>query len=72
MEEDKVKDTSSAMSVFCTSSPMPVKMISILKKKKPSGIQLGEKYQTELPALLSQEVSWISLVCRNTHQDEII
>ena len=57
MEEDKVKDTSSTMSVFCTSSPMPVKMISILKKKKPSGIQQGDRYQAELPALLSQEVS---------------
>ena len=58
MELDKAKDTNtSIMSVFCTSSPMPVKMISILKKKKPSGIQEGERYQAELPALLSQEVS---------------
>ena len=49
------------MSMFCISSPMPVKMLSSLKKSKlPEvglGPQLGEKYQAKLPALLSNKVS---------------
>ena len=44
-------------SKFCISSPMPVKMISFFKKnKKLPEMRLGERYQAELPAQLSEEV----------------
>ena len=54
-----MKDTMGkpCQSMFCTSSPMPVKMISILKKKNSPEVRQGKNYQAELPALLSEKVS---------------
>ena len=54
MEQDKMNNT---MAMFCISSPMPVKLLSSLKKAKLPEVGLGEKYQAELPTLLSNKVS---------------
>ena len=59
MEVDKKKEAKEELSktMFCTSSPMPVKMISMLNKKKRPEVRQGEGYQAEVPALLSEKVS---------------
>ena len=56
---DKMKNTTDSFSMFCISSPMPVKMLSSLKKKKLPEVRLGQSYQAELPAPLSVEVSQV-------------
>ena len=63
---DKMKNTTDSFSKFCISSPMPVKMLSSLKKKKlpESEVRVGKSYQAELPALLSVKVSFsVDLPC---------
>ena len=69
-----MKDTMGkpCQSMFCTSSPMPVKMTSILKKKNFPEVRQareGKNYQAELPALLSEKVS---PAVSPDHQEEFI
>ena len=54
-----MEDTIDSLSMFCISSPMPVTMLSSLKKKKQPEVKvrLGEKYQAKLPSLLSEKAS---------------